>query len=57
MACQHSCAGAARHMKHHKPSRRRQTNHPHELEAEITWAPSAAYADDYELPDWLVGAD
>jgi hypothetical protein len=40
----------------HRP-RRRQTNHRHEIEAKITWAPASVYADDYVLPDWVAGAD
>lgn len=62
MASRFSSAAVARRMIRQNPTRqslgrRRRTNHPHELEAEITWKPSASYSDDYELPDWIAGAD
>lgn len=40
-----------------RPSRRRPTNHRHEVEAKIAWQPASVYVDDYVLPDWVAGAD
>lgn len=54
MRCRRSSAADARR----RPStRRRPTNSPHEVHASTFWTPAAAYADDYELADWMVGAD
>lgn len=54
MRCQRSFAVGARRRP---PTRRRPTNSPHEVQASTFWTPAAAYADDYELADWMAGAD
>lgn len=50
MRCPPSSAESAR-------PRKRQTNSPHEIDAASFWTPAKVYEEDYELPDWVAGAN